>query len=173
MFGPSETGIIKNNLKNKQYEEAIDLYYEKYREQHLELVLINEDINELLAYLKEKGFLLAIVTGKAQRSLDISLDVLEMNGLFDAIITGDDVSIPKPHPEGVNKALEQLNVTSNDAIFVGDSDADITAGLDAGVYTVGVQWLENYQTADFTIKPNRLFKSIVSFKDFIDGGYSK
>lgn len=42
---------------------------------------------------------LGIVTGKARRSLDISLQVLQMEKLFDVIITGDDVEQPKPHPD--------------------------------------------------------------------------
>lgn len=164
MFGPSETGIIRNNLLNKNYEEAIELYYKKYSEKHRELVPNNEEINDLLQYLKKDGFLLGIVTGKARRSLDISLKILEMNELFDVIVTGDDVKMPKPHPEGINKVLQQLNINSSEAIFIGDSDADIQAGMDANVYTLGVQWLENFQTSDFTIKPKQVFKSINKFK---------
>lgn len=110
MFGPSETGIIRENLKNSNHEKAIELYYEKYSEKHRELVLDNKKMNDLLLQLKSEGYKLGIVTGKARRSLLISLECLYMNDLFDVIITGDDVAIPKPHPEGVNKALEQLNI---------------------------------------------------------------
>lgn len=48
---------------------------------------------------------LGIVTGKARRSLDISLKALRMDHYFDVIITGDGVINPKPHPEGVMEAL--------------------------------------------------------------------
>ncbi|MFE8695983.1 HAD family hydrolase [Cytobacillus sp. FJAT-53684] len=160
MFGPSETGIIRENLMNSNHDEAIELYYEKYREKHRELVLENEEINNLLQLLKREGYQLGIVTGKASRSLFISLEYLNMNDVFDVIITGDDVNKPKPHPEGVKKALEQLNISNTEAIFLGDSDADILAGKQANVHTIGVQWLPNYQTLEFSVQPDQMFSSV-------------
>nr|WP_226669844.1 HAD family hydrolase [Metabacillus litoralis] len=165
MFGPSETGIIRENLMDSNHDKAIELYYEKYSEKHRELVLENEEINDLLLFLKREGYKLGIVTGKASRSLLISLDCLNMDDLFDVIITGDDVSIPKPHPEGLNKALAHLNIKNTDAIFLGDSDADILAGKQANVHTIGVQWLPNYQTLEFGFQPDQMLSNI---NDFIE-----
>ncbi|MBM7602748.1 phosphoglycolate phosphatase/pyrophosphatase PpaX [Metabacillus crassostreae] len=165
MFGPSETGIIKQNLMDSNHDKAIELYYEKYSEKHKELVLENEEINDLLLFLKREGYKLGIVTGKASRSLLISLDCLKMNDLFDVIITGDDVSRPKPHPEGLNKALAQLNIKNIEAIFLGDSDADILAGKQANVHTIGVQWLPNYQTVEFGVQPDQILSNINEFME--------
>lgn len=165
MFGPSETGIIKQNLMDSNHDKAIELYYEKYSEKHKELVRENEEINDLLLFLKREGYKLGIVTGKARRSLLISLDDLKMNDLFDVIITGDDVSRPKPHPEGLNKALALLNIQNTDAIFLGDSDADILAGKQANVHTIGVQWLPNYQTVEFGVQPDQLLSNINEFME--------
>lgn len=164
MFGPSETGIIRENLINKNYDQAIELYYQKYSDNHRNLVQENKEISDLLFYLKKEGYKLAIVTGKARRSLEISLDGLNMKDVFDVIITGDDVELPKPNPEGINKVLSILNIKNNEAVFLGDSDADILAGLKANVYTIGVQWLSNYQSPEFTIKPNKLLKSASEFR---------
>jgi pyrophosphatase PpaX len=163
MFGPSETGIIRENLKNNNYDEAIELYYDIYRERHRNIVQNNEEINTLIRQLKTNGYKLGIVTGKARRSLDISLDCLGLNNIFDVIITGDDVEFPKPHPEGIYKALEHLNVSHKEAVFLGDSDADIMAGKQANVYTIGVQWLPNYQTIDFSIQPDKVYSTINEF----------
>ncbi|MEH7384823.1 HAD family hydrolase [Bacillus sp. JJ1521] len=163
MFGPSETGIIRENLMDSNHDKAFELYYEKYSEKHQDLVLKNEEINDLLLLLKREGYKLGIVTGKASRSLLISLDYLNMNNLFDVIITGDDVTIPKPHPEGLNKALSQLKIKNTDAIFLGDSDADILAGKQANVYTIGVQWLPNYQTIKFSVQPDQMLSNVQEF----------
>jgi len=167
MFGPSETGIIKENLLNINKEHAIELYYETYKKHHAELVKPNEGINELIEYLRGKGIKLGIVTGKARRSLDISLKALQMENLFEVIITGDDVIKPKPHPEGVIKAISLLNVESDEAMFIGDSDADIQAGVQANVFTVGVQWLPDYQTSEFSIEPNLFYNSVTDLIDFL------
>lgn len=163
MFGPSETGIIKENLMDSNHDKTIELYYEKYSEMHREFVVENKEINDLLLLLKREGYKLGIVTGKASRSLLISLDCLNMKDIFDVIITGDDVTIPKPHPEGLNKALAQLNIKNTDAIFLGDSDADILVGKEANLHTIGVQWLPNYQTLEFSVQPDEKFSSVNEF----------
>lgn len=163
MFGPSETGIIRDNLKNTNYEKAIELYYEIYRDRHDNLVQKNEAIYSLLRQLKTNGYKLGIVTGKARRSLDVSLECLGLNNIFDVIVTGDDVEFPKPHPEGINKTLEELGVSNKEAIFLGDSDADILAGKQANVYTIGVHWLPNFQTIEFSIQPDEVFSDISEF----------
>jgi pyrophosphatase PpaX len=167
MFGPSETGIIKENLMNRNYVQAIEMYYQRYSDYHKNLVKENKDINDLLLYLKREGYKLAIVTGKARRSLEISLDCLNMKDVFDVIITGDDVELPKPNPEGINKVLSILNIKNNEALFLGDSDADVIAGLEAQVYTIGAQWLPNYHSLEFSIKPNQLVKSTSEFRKLL------
>jgi pyrophosphatase PpaX len=167
MFGPSETGIIRKNLINTDHEKAIELYYEKYNSAHQSLVQKNAEINNLLMRLKKEGYKLGIVTGKGSRSLDLSLKCLEMAHFFDVIITGDDVESPKPHPEGINKALEQLNISNKEAIFLGDSDADILAGKQANIHTIGVQWLQNYQTIEFSVQPDEFYSNISDFNQFL------
>ncbi|WP_367281415.1 HAD family hydrolase [Planococcus shixiaomingii] len=170
MFGPSETGIIRQHLQHPDKEKAIDLYYTTYLQQHAALVEANLEIRDLLVHLKNCGLKLGIVTGKARRSLDISLLALEMESVFDVIITGDDVIRPKPDPEGVVKALKFLGVKSDEALFIGDSDADIGAGLQANVYTIGVHWLPDFQTADFTVEPSAYYKSVAELLALIERG---
>ena len=77
-----------------------------------------------------------------------------MEELFDVIITGDDVIKPKPDPEGLTESI--ISFKSRIiliAIYIGDSDADIVAGVQANVYTIGVQWLSEYQTSTFSEQP--------------------
>lgn len=170
MFGPSETGIITKNLSNPNKDEAIEYFYEKYSELHKDLVECNPEIIELLQSLKEIDIKMGIFTGKAKRSLDISLKALDMEGMFDVIITGDDVINPKPDPEGLLMALSLLKVKNSEAVYIGDSDADIVAGLKANVFTIGVQWLPEYQTSAFTEEPNLVLKSIEEFNSFFKVG---
>lgn len=103
MFGPSETGIIKENLTNVNQEKAIELYYETYSENHTTLVKQNPEIDEMLKHVRDNGIKLGIVTGKARRSLDISLKALQMDHCFDVIITGDDIVNPKPILKGSSR----------------------------------------------------------------------
>ncbi|WP_349407435.1 HAD family hydrolase [Pseudalkalibacillus sp. SCS-8] len=163
MFGPPETDIIRNQLKSDDHEDAIEMYYEEYMSKHSDFVQFHEELHHLLTQLKREGIKLGIVTGKSRRSLKISMDELRMNEFFDITITGDEVENPKPHPEGVIQALRDLNIKKEDAVFLGDSDADIEAGKRAGLYTIGVKWLPNTQVTEFAVKPDHVMQDVNEF----------
>ena len=55
-------------------------------------------------------------------------------------VTIDSTSVHKPHPEPVFKALADVGVNANEALFVGDSTHDLHAGKAAGCKTVAVSW---------------------------------
>ncbi|NWO13778.1 MULTISPECIES: hypothetical protein [Virgibacillus] len=52
-------------------------------------------------------------------------------------------------------------------MFVGDSEADIQAGLEANVHTVGVKWFLTYQTDTFIRQPDTQCHSIAGFMAYI------
>lgn len=168
MFGPSEIGIIEQNLQNKdKITQAIEDYYSCYEREHSNLVRDNEEIIHMIEHLRKRKISIGIVTGKARKSLEISLKNLFLNDFYEVAISGDDVVNPKPHPEGINKALKVLGIPPQDILYVGDSNADIEAGKRANVETVGVNWLSNSHGRGFTIKPDYEFSSITDFMKII------
>ena len=46
----------------------------------------------------------------------------------------------KPAPDMVQKALKELQVSAEDAIYVGDSDVDIATAKNSGLECVSVTW---------------------------------
>lgn len=170
MFGPIEPEIIRGHLGSEEVDRAIDLYFKTYTDNHERLVKADSGVHDMLEHFKEKGYKLAVVTGKSRRSLDISMAFLNMDDVFDYTISGNDVNRFKPDPEGVLDVLDELGVDKDAAIFVGDSDADITAGKEAGLYTVGAHWLPNIQTAEFSVEPDTVFADVQSFTDCIEFG---
>ena len=57
-------------------------------------------------------------------------------------VTSADITISKPHPQGVFLALERLGVTAQEAMVIGDHTADIASGAAAGIEVrVGVMML--------------------------------
>ncbi|WP_077622694.1 HAD family hydrolase [Sediminibacillus massiliensis] len=158
MFGPPEHELIEKNLESDQLDQAVALYYKEYEENHDKLVQKNEEINRMLSELKERGIKLGIVTGKSRKSFEMSLDKLDLKQYFDVLITGDDVTEDKPDPEGVEKALSKLGVRPEDAMYIGDSDADVEAGARAHTKTAAVKWLPEYQSSEYSTEPNVIFE---------------
>jgi len=58
---------------------------------------------------------------------------------FSTVITAEDISEPKPAPEGLEIALRHLSVSASDAVYVGDAHADFEMARAAGVRFFGVQ----------------------------------
>jgi pyrophosphatase PpaX len=164
MFGPSEVGIIQQNILNKNLtNDAINDYYHYYEREHQNLVCKNRDVHELISRIRKKGILTGVVTGKARRSYEISLKHFFPIDLFQVSITGDDVVNPKPHPEGIIKAMHILGCSPEETLFIGDSTADIEAGMRANVETVGVNWLHNSHGSKFLTKPDYEYSRIYDF----------
>ncbi|WP_404457254.1 HAD family hydrolase [Oceanobacillus kapialis] len=164
MFGPPEPEIIRENLQHQDKEEAIERFLHIYEQNHEELVKQNQDITDMLNMLQERKYKLAIITGKSRATLDISLKKLHMDeACFDSIITGDDVEEAKPHPEGILKTLRDLKVEKSEAMFIGDSNADMEAGKRAGLFTAGVQWLPEFQSSKFSVEPDQMYQKVSEF----------
>jgi phosphoglycolate phosphatase-like HAD superfamily hydrolase len=66
--------------------------------------------------------------------------VLPLEHLFEAVVATDDVERPKPHPDGILRALELLGSTREDAAYVGDSPFDVQSAKAAGVGSIAVTW---------------------------------
>lgn len=121
-------------------EEMIQTYREHNGKHHDEYVSLFPNVLETLDALKQSGFKLAIVSAKMRAGVDQGLEVTNIGSYFDTIVTIDDVSNPKPHPESVLKALENLYAEPTQSIMVGDNYHDILSGNKAGTKTAGVAW---------------------------------
>ncbi|MED1725487.1 HAD-IA family hydrolase [Brevibacillus parabrevis] len=169
MFGPTETGILQNKLPAHEHEAALDHFFHVYTLEHAQ-VQNPPQLAKMLDQLHSAGIQMGVVTGKGRRSADISLREWGLEKYFSVVITGDEVTEPKPHPEGIFTALKQLGATAENAIFVGDSDADIIAGRAAGLTTVGVDWLLVTQKAgSFDPEPDYRFSDAQAFVDWVLG----
>ena len=104
--------------------------------------------------LKDRGAKLAIVTSKNRHGVQLGLGLCGFDGLFDAIITSDDLEASKPDPAPVLAALTALGEPASAALMVGDSPHDIAAGRDAGATTAACLWGPFERAALATERPD-------------------
>nr|WP_281197248.1 HAD-IA family hydrolase [Paenibacillus glacialis] len=126
---------------------------------------------EIMNLLKELTLLhikMVIITNKSRKCLDICLKNLGITDFFITTIAGDEVTQPKPDPEGIYKAIQMMNLRSDEVVFVGDSNADITAGKSANILTVGAHWFGTVQNTEFSIEPDHIFTRTEELKSFIN-----
>ena len=60
------------------------------------------------------------------------------HGIFRAVISNDDVSRPKPDPEGYIKAASDLGIDIRRSIVLEDSITGVTAAMQAGAFVLGI-----------------------------------
>lgn len=162
-FGPSEKVII-NKMINEYYDissiqiysdersnirltsqYAIELFYWLYKELFHQYVgeLSYSPLKDVLRTLKDYGNKIALVTGKGRYTTDITLKMVGLDSVFDVIVTDDDVSQPKPCPEGLLIVLDRLSASRSSAVYIGDMDADVEAAHRAGIKSMGACWFGN------------------------------
>jgi pyrophosphatase PpaX len=95
---------------------------------------------ETVAELSRRGVPLGIVTSKMRRGTLAGLDLCGISAYFPVVVTPEDVTHAKPHPEPVLRALDLLGVAAAEAVFVGDSPHDMAAGRAAGTRTAAATW---------------------------------
>lgn len=97
-------------------------------------------VTELLDRLSARGIPMAIVSNNRRSVLEPLIDRLGLHSHFACIIGEEDVTLPKPDPEGILRSLEHLGVAIARAIYVGDSQSDAGAAAAAGLRSVGAGW---------------------------------
>ena len=80
---------------------------------------------------------MAILTRSRLRPIATALERFEGVTIddFKAIITRE-MSLPKPHPDGVIQAAEQMGLSTRELLVVGDFSFDVISGRRAGAVTV-------------------------------------
>lgn len=95
-----------------------------------------DDARAILASLRMRGYAVGVVTNTIFPGTLVAsnLSRLGIAGYIDAIVTSVDAGVGKPHPAPYVAALEALQLTPDEAIFVGDRvETDMT-----GAHAVGL-----------------------------------
>jgi len=123
-----------------EVQRMIATYREWNLAHHDEMVRGFPGAVEATRALKAAGAKLAIVTSKNRHGVKIGLELCGFDGVFDAVVTSDDLAASKPDPAPVLAALGALGEPADAALMVGDSPHDIAAGRDAGTRTAACLW---------------------------------
>jgi pyrophosphatase PpaX len=126
---------------DEEVQALIDTYIEHNHREHARLIRPFAGTSETLLALRERGHRLGVVTSKALRGTELSLEACGLAPeWFDVLVTSDEPIPHKPDPAPLNLALERLGESASEAVYVGDSVWDIRAGRAAGMRTVAALW---------------------------------
>ena len=129
--------------------------YRRISSESVDKIIVNYDCVKLIREMRDMGAKVAICTGKDHyRTVDI-LRFYEIEDCFDVIVASDDVDNPKPFPDSALKSIEELGVSSDSCIMIGDGYNDILCAKNAGIRSVLTLWYGDLgvsREADYTVE---------------------
>ena len=135
--------MLSDNVQGSDKEE----FYKLFRRNSRNALALRNFVPELLAELRNHKIKTALVSN-AERALT-EIDFADTNfptELFDFVVLSSDIGVEKPQPDIYEHALEQLGVTADRTIYVGDSlPNDVMGPAALGMRSI---WIANGVPSD-------------------------
>lgn len=148
-------------------EEGMEIYGRIFDRNCTYHVTPYEGIPEMLKALKDKGIHLAVLSNKPDRQTVKVVKAIFGEELFDYAQGQKEGIRRKPEPDGVWYLMEQMHVSKEECLYIGDSEVDAATGRNAGLKTIGVLWgfrdrktLETAGVDDLIDRPDELLQFV-------------
>jgi len=120
--------------ENELEKKALEILKQKQVDlkNYVEYLKMEPHLIQALERLKERGIVRAINTNRTT-SMPYIMERFDLWPYFEMVVTALDVKNPKPHPESIEKIIQELNLNKEEAVFVGDSDVDQQTARSSGI----------------------------------------
>ncbi len=135
-------------LSDEDMAELLPAYLLYYNAHASDLTTLRPDAYALLEHLAAQGVRMGVCTNKPT---DVSRQILtdfHIAHYFDAVIGGDSGLPKKPDPAPLFACLDKLETDLTQALYVGDSETDVTLARRAGLPVVAVAGGYTAKTVD-------------------------
>lgn len=130
----------KHGATDEEARQLIEKYREDYREDGLFESALYEGVEALLSALRQDGVLLGVASSKPTVFVKRLLDYFHITEHF-AVINGVDLNADRESKQHIiARTLDDLGVSAEQALMVGDRSYDISGAKADGMGSVGVLW---------------------------------
>ena len=158
---------VSGDPKASRIEEGMKIYGRIFDQNCTYHVTLYEGIPEMLKALKDRGIHLAVLSNKPDRQTVKVVKEIFGDNIFDYAQGQKDGIRRKPEPDGVWYLMEQMQVSKEECLYIGDSEVDAATGKNAGLKTIGVLWgfrdrktLETAEVDDLIDRPDELLQFV-------------
>ncbi len=161
LVGEGITRLMEKIVKSQESEVRSninkDILVERFLEHYSSHLIDNTTVYPMVRETLEKldGYKKAVISNKREALSSRVLDDLGLLKYLNLVVGSDTTPERKPSPIPILHVLSKLNIKTEDAVIVGDSNFDIEAGKAAGIKTVAVTYgyrpLDLLKGADFII----------------------
>lgn len=140
MEGANDRGIVERVLTGERSVASYDIFTSVPSRKHalfkLDDVKAFDGMEMCLRELHE-NFSLALVSGSDRHAVE-KMTGRFFPGVFDAIVSGNDVVLGKPHPDPYLKAVQMLSVAKEECIVIENAPLGVEAAKSAGLFCLGL-----------------------------------
>ena len=133
---PTKTKLNKLTEMGILPEEKHDLIYDLKQKKTIETInkhaQLRQEKIDLLSWIKEQNITVACYTNSIRETAELMLEKTGVIKIFDLILTNQDVSNPKPDPEGYNYIVNKYGFNKNEVLIVEDSPKGTQAAVQSG-----------------------------------------
>lgn len=139
MYGKNEEVLTR--FFGKDYftmEQMNELSFEKekrYQQAYLPKLSLIAGLKEFLESAKAAGIKMAIGSAAIPFNIDFVLSNLQLRDYFPIVVSADNVTTSKPHPETFLQGAAALGVAAKDCIVFEDAPKGVESALNAGMQT--------------------------------------
>lgn len=145
---------------------------ERYRRHHpsvmRSLTRLLPGAAEALQALHERGKCIGVCSNKPGAFTRTLLDYLQVSRFIDTVVGPEDVARPKPAPDMLIAAINQLRTTLSETLYVGDMVVDIETARAAGVTVWVVPTGSDERPALEAARPDRILRDLFEVVDLVD-----
>lgn len=110
---------------------------------------LSDEVKQTLDELRRKGLKMAI--GSSSKNAPFILKQIGLEGYFDAISDGNNITYSKPDPEVFIKASDYLRIPPEDCLVIEDAEAGIDAAIAGGMDSAAIGDAVNCNRATYNL----------------------
>ena len=146
---------LSDQAKTQYAEEKNNIY--KVLLEKMSPEDLSDEVKQTLDDLREKGLKMAI--GSSSKNAPFILKQIGLEGYFDAISDGNNITYSKPDPEVFIKASNYLGISPKDCLVIEDAEAGVDAAIAGGMDSAAI---------GDAVKCNRATYNLTTFSDILN-----
>ncbi len=142
LFGTRNDFIVRSVMGKKLPERDVQIVVQEKEETFRQNATGNikpfPGVVRLLNILKKGNFKLGLASSAPKENIDLAFSELNLTGIFNCIVSGQEVTKSKPSPQIYLLAAKRLGVIPNDCVVIEDSPLGVKAAKTAGMKCLAI-----------------------------------
>lgn len=132
--------VLPESAPDSETERLLPYFQEYYALHYSNKTRPYEGMPEALAFLKNQGIALCVLSNKPHESAVKIINELFEKDTFSIVCGLRETMRKKPDPTALRNILREIGVSHEETVYVGDSGVDMQTAQNAGVFGLGAGW---------------------------------